>query len=299
MGRDRAVAVRKRRARISIHAPAWGATVCSGFRPHVAQFQSTRPRGARREKVEGFGVRISISIHAPAWGATCADGRANPSHHISIHAPTRGATFSFMSFTFAGLFQSTRPRGARPLTKKKFTTLLDFNPRAHAGRDCCRCACQGGHWHFNPRAHAGRDTALVRRGQRRDHFNPRAHAGRDGSSRRQTTSAPDFNPRAHAGRDFRSCSSRDSCSYFNPRAHAGRDVALDRCYEEVFISIHAPTRGATKVAVAALYRPLISIHAPTRGATEGEPFTVSLVLISIHAPTRGATNNALWQLLNR
>ena len=54
-------------------------------------FQSTRPRGARREKVEGFGVRISISIHAPAWGATCR----------------RTATASSKPF------QSTRPRGAR------------------------------------------------------------------------------------------------------------------------------------------------------------------------------------------
>ena len=33
------------------------------------------------------------------------------------------------------------------------------------------------------------------------------------------------------------------------------------------ISIHAPTRGATKSAVSYQVSPLISIHAPTRGAT--------------------------------
>ena len=34
------------------------------------------------------------------------------------------------------------------------------------------------------------------------------------------------------------------------------------------ISIHAPTRGATAVAVAPYKLKCISIHAPTRGATE-------------------------------
>ena len=56
-----------------------------------------------------------------------------------------------------------------------------------------------------------------------------------------------------------------------------------------FISIHAPTRGATRRHRQGADSTRISIHAPTRGATLlcilqlGEP------LISIHAPTRGAT----------
>ena len=55
------------------------------------------------------------------------------------------------------------------------------------------------------------------------------------------------------------------------------------------ISIHAPTRGATKANEKALADFKISIHAPTRGATvlcrQGQHRQV----ISIHAPTRGAT----------
>ena len=35
--------------------------------------------------------------------------------------------------------------------------------------------------------------------------------------------------------------------------------------------------------------PQISIHAPTRGATKTSVFNTDVVLISIHAPTRGAT----------
>ena len=77
------------------------------------------------------------------------------------------------------------------------------------------------------------------------------------------------------------------------------------------ISIHAPTRGATKNVLKSPVKALISIHAPTRGATMTAVDTVGalrfqstlpreerrdmLVLmvavyeISIHAPTRGAT----------
>ena len=39
------------------------------------------------------------------------------------------------------------------------------------------------------------------------------------------------------------------------------------CAGPLCISIHAPTRGATKVLQTRAYRQTISIHAPTRGAT--------------------------------
>ena len=38
----------------------------------------------------------------------------------------------------------------------------------------------------------------------------------------------------------------------------------------IFISIHAPTRGATKKIKKAIIWYIISIHAPTRGATGGQ-----------------------------
>ena len=78
-----------------------------------------------------------------------------------------------------------------------------------------------------------------------------------------------------------------------------------------FISIHAPTRGATSVEIALSTSKDISIHAPTRGATfdnitvycyvgnfnprshkGSDIMTVNIQIapsISIHAPTRGAT----------
>src|SRR5690606_15620217 len=81
------------RPSVSIHAPAWGATspTCTswdiriGFNPRarvgrdaipahhleaVFQFQSTRPRGARRQYLLSLLAGVGVSIHAPAWGAT-------------------------------------------------------------------------------------------------------------------------------------------------------------------------------------------------------------------------------------
>ena len=55
------------------------------------------------------------------------------------------------------------------------------------------------------------------------------------------------------------------------------------------ISIHAPTRGATKAGEISTEELGISIHAPTRGATHIVIWAVHRYKISIHAPTRGAT----------
>ena len=58
--------------RVSIHAPAWGAT----------------PAPDQRQAAEG-----RVSIHAPAWGATRAGERLSPFLFlVSIHAPAWGAT---------------------------------------------------------------------------------------------------------------------------------------------------------------------------------------------------------------
>ncbi len=56
------------------------------------------------------------------------------------------------------LFQSTRPRGARPDVMALIDRVIGFNPRAHAGRDPYRCRSRASQRNgFNPRAHAGRD----------------------------------------------------------------------------------------------------------------------------------------------
>ena len=58
---------------------------------------------------------------------------------------------------------------------------------------------------------------------------------------------------------------------------------------DVAVSIHAPTRGATRAHRPAESGCRVSIHAPTRGATRIQARRAGHRFVSIHAPTRGAT----------
>ena len=105
----------------------------------IFTFQSTRPRGARQQdasgssRVTGFNPRAhvgrdrtpatrsdpgrSVSIHAPTWGATRCFLIRPCKLCVSIHAPTWGATtFPRWPVMVSYRFQSTRPRGARPIS---------------------------------------------------------------------------------------------------------------------------------------------------------------------------------------
>ena len=110
-----------------------------------------------------------------------------------------------------------------------------------------------------------------------------------------TTKTESFNPRSHEGSDLLCINDlRKSCS-FNPRSHEGSDLCLFcSIYLLHIVSIHAPTRGATKPTrcvrlLSRCFNPrshegsdclnprdvlnyyLVSIHAPTRGATTKKP----------------------------
>ena len=80
-------------------------------------------------------------------------------------------------------------------------------------------------------------------------------------------------------------------SYFNPRTREVCDAAVDLIrHNAVFISIHAPVKGATGPFQCDFKRRLlISIHAPVKGATLGAPRLYRRHGISIHAPVKGAT----------
>ena len=166
---------------VSIHAPAWGATLSSNF----------------------WILRPSVSIHAPAWGATLCPHCRKPLREVSIHAPAWGATFWIRRELFQQqTFQSTRPRGARPV--RELHNLLSEEVSIHApawgATHVPHCACYSAA-SFNPRARVGRDVkgkllgvllflfqSTRPRGARRNQrtlkhrlecFNPRARVGRD------------------------------------------------------------------------------------------------------------------------
>src|SRR5262249_39433644 len=99
---------------VSIHAPAWGATLIWDVMLNFHAFQSTRPRGARHRATRAKRLIAAVSIHAPAWGATGCVQLKSRQLPVSIHAPAWGATPGLMPMYFQRRFQSTRPRGARP-----------------------------------------------------------------------------------------------------------------------------------------------------------------------------------------
>ncbi|SDT03380.1 hypothetical protein SAMN05444162_2904 [Paenibacillaceae bacterium GAS479] len=70
-GSDAMDSARADMERVSIHAPARGATVMGRDNP----------------------PRLVVSIHAPARGATLAEVQRQQGEIVSIHAPARGATF--------------------------------------------------------------------------------------------------------------------------------------------------------------------------------------------------------------
>ena len=82
----------QREIKVSIHAPARGATMLTIESLALELFQSTRPQGARRQIEFDCGHLPSVSIHAPARGATTGQRRGNIAGDVSIHAPARGAT---------------------------------------------------------------------------------------------------------------------------------------------------------------------------------------------------------------
>ena len=109
----------KQKQVISIHAPAWGATINAVLVLKFWKFQSTLPRGERRNGNRQYAYSLGISIHAPAWGAThgykvplndCIN--FNPRSRVGSDLGADGWVGKFFKF------QSTLPRGERQLVIK-------------------------------------------------------------------------------------------------------------------------------------------------------------------------------------
>ena len=232
---------------ISIHAPTWGATIwyakffigSSYFNPrthvgcdvsvlflfvNVIGFQSTHPRGVRRVSALSLRQRNWISIHAPTWGATPLQDTAchisqyfNPRTHVGCDL-VRGA----MSFL-----------------------PTNFNPRTHVGCDTSLGVATLPFQDFNPRTHVGCDPNSKGRYHNVGNFNPRTHVGCDPGKAGSPRSATNFNPRTHVGCDSLVRYINGIINHFNPRTHVGCDAISSSAIQASWISIHAPTWGAT------------------------------------------------------
>ena len=210
-------------------------------------FQSTRPRGARRDS-----------------GSVASRRRV-----VSIHAPARGATGNLRACRACPEFQSTRPRGARPSRSRPRSWIALF--QSTRPRGARHAQCPGIAVLYFVSIHAPARGATVFRlfeiivGQMFQSTRPRG-ARRDGLSTEGVR--PPFQstrPRG-ARRHQRGCAGID-IRRFNPRAREGRDTGDPLSSEFLTVSIHAPARGATYLQRETIDKADVSIHAPARGAT--------------------------------
>ena len=143
---------------VSIHAPAWGATIqvptytenYTGFYP--------RPRVGGDEVAVEQGLQGLVSIHAPAWGATTTTKKKRRT----------------------AMFLSTPPRGGRPAAEKAGRLQKEVSIHAPAwgatryNTGLCKCIrC------FYPRPRVGGDFRRREPGAVRTGFYPRPRVGGD------------------------------------------------------------------------------------------------------------------------
>ena len=210
--------------KISIHAPARGATNDSCKFNQRQRFQSTLPRGERLCCHLHIRHCLCISIHAPARGATNRWVHYFEMRIISIHAPARGATPFFTIFVKIKLFQSTLPRGERRDNAAILYGHENFNPRSREGSDKVGSVyIQNNTCNFNPRSREGSDQAII---DVENNVMISIHAPARGATAKPVH--PCYPQR-----------------YFNPRSREGSDASCHQQSRNPQISIHAPARGAT------------------------------------------------------
>ena len=258
---------------VSIHAPAWGATGSAVTTGSVGlAFQSTRPRGARLRRICIIWSCSHVSIHAPAWGATesyrnltADEAGFNPRARVGRDVPLQGCTATiyrvFQStrprgarpefnapLKTGGAFQSTRPRGARPgPSRRLWATPTGFNPRARVGRDGCSRRSPTLATAFQstrPRGARRMQQALANARDGVSIHAPAWGATSDGSAVRDTC-CPFQSTRPRGARLTRGLPLFAHADGFNPRARVGRDGRPARRRKHRAVSIHAPAWGAT------------------------------------------------------
>ena len=221
----------------------------STSRRNRRRFQSTRPRGARPVMREESRRAFQVSIHAPARGATRLHEIIYFLTAVSIHAPARGATahaHDYASITDVSIHAPAR--GATGSRAWRFGNLASFNPRAREGRDSSFLAGRSG---SGVSIHAPARGATERRASARlcctrfQSTRPRGARLRD---IRYNQDRPRFQSTRPRGARRQIKPDRFIVMpCFNPRAREGRDSRGHNLPAPLpNVSIHAPARGATR-----------------------------------------------------
>ena len=236
---------------------------------------------------QNFNPRTHVGCDGGQTPQTPSRGNFNPRTHVGCDIPSTQVSERdtvFQSTHPRGVRQLARltsivtknfnPRthvGCDGCWRRRRPPTRYFNPRTHVGCDLGHqpdyIAAVGISIHaptwgatsramskaiqladFNPRTHVGCDLSVLCGMVAINHFNPRTHVGCDSSASVGETSVSHFNPRTHVGCDGSAGASLSLIFYFNPRTHVGCDLPADiAAFVFPYISIHAPTWGATRM----------------------------------------------------
>ena len=127
---------------------------------------------------------------------------------------------------------------------------------------------QNGNSYFNPRSYKRSDSGTSVTVRLSSNFNPRSYKRSDNDFQSRYSWDYDFNPRSYKRSDIVGiCLCVGYVVFQSTLLQEERQVAIFDKEMDEYISIHAPTRGATENCKCSEFPLTISIHAPTRGAT--------------------------------
>ena len=192
---------------------------------------------------------IKVSIHAPTKGATEEAGYFELFKIVSIHAPTKGATKSFQAL---------------------IREVIGFNPRSYERSDIGQRLLKASFCGFNPRSYERSDDDYFRYNLYIAGFNPRSYERSDKALDTAIKALIGFNPRSYERSDsglfagsllqtlFQSTllrKERPIVSMVKELFHVFQSTLLRkerRKFKSIgtdhnHVSIHAPTKGATKM----------------------------------------------------
>ena len=214
--------------RVSIHAPAWGATTTRSSLTRGSFVSIHAPAWGATAKAADGQTLTDVSIHAPAWGATSSPRSAWRLEIVSIHAPAWGATTLRLRPGDVGAVSIHAPAwGATPQRRRRAPRRGGFNSRSRMGSDRPPSARRAAPRRFNSRSRMGSDRPPRRAPLASLQFQfTLPHGERLWSQRQQTLSGVSI----HA-----------------PAWGATRRALADFGVREV--SIHAPAWGATVFAL--------------------------------------------------
>ena len=191
--------------RVSIHAPAWGATKLIGQAKAGNLCFNPRPR------VGGDGTGRGdqdpprrVSIHAPAWGATSPGETGSWPGSSFNPRPRVGGDVPDVRYSGEPmLFQSTPPRGGRLLPRAPVLAASSFNPRPRVGGDAgfARPQSKDRKFQSTPPRGGRLDVALEVIGQLAVSIHAPAW-GATGSHHGSDPGSSSFNPRPRVGGDW-------------------------------------------------------------------------------------------------